>query len=47
MSSAARMLQLLSLLQTHRYWPGAELGGRRAVSARSLRRDVVGVRDVG
>ena len=28
MSSSARMLQLLSLLQTHRYWPGGELAQR-------------------
>jgi predicted DNA-binding transcriptional regulator YafY len=47
MSSAARMLQLLSLLQTHRYWPGAELAGRLEVSDRTLRRDVERLRDLG
>jgi predicted DNA-binding transcriptional regulator YafY len=47
MSSATRMLQLLSLLQTHRYWPGAELAGRLEVSDRTLRRDVDRLRDLG
>ena len=28
------MLRLLSLLQTHRYWPGGELAGRLEVSVR-------------
>ena len=32
------MLRLLSLLQTHRYWPGPELSDRLEVSARTLRR---------
>ena len=47
MSSSARMLRLLSLLQTHRYWPGAELAGRLEVSDRTLRRDVERLRDLG
>lgn len=47
MSSATRMLQLLSLLQTHRYWPGHELAGRLEVSDRTLRRDVDRLRDLG
>ena len=47
MSSSARMLQLLSLLQTHRYWPGPELAGRLEVSDRTLRRDVDRLRDLG
>ena len=41
------MLQLLSLLQTHRYWSGAELAGRLEVSDRTLRRDVDRLRDLG
>lgn len=41
------MLQLLSLLQTHRYWPGHELAGRLEVSPRTLRRDVERLRDLG
>ncbi len=41
------MLRLLSLLQTHRYWPGPELAGRLEVSPRTLRRDVDRLRDLG
>lgn len=41
------MLRLLSLLQTHRYWPGAELADRLAVSLRTLRRDVDRLRELG
>jgi len=47
MSTSARTLQLLSLLQTHRYWPGSELAGRLEVSERTLRRDVDRLRDLG
>jgi predicted DNA-binding transcriptional regulator YafY len=36
----ARMLRLLSLLQTRRTWPGAELAARLGVTDRTLRRDV-------
>jgi len=41
------MLQLLSLLQTHRYWSGGELAARLEVSARTLRRDVDRLRELG
>jgi predicted DNA-binding transcriptional regulator YafY len=47
MSTSARMLRLLSLLQTHRYWPGGELAGRLEVSPRTLRRDVERLRELG
>ncbi|MEP7091327.1 MAG: YafY family protein [Nocardioidaceae bacterium] len=47
MSSSSRMLQLLSLLQTHRSWPGPELAGRLEVSDRTLRRDVDRLRGLG
>jgi predicted DNA-binding transcriptional regulator YafY len=43
----ARVLQLLSLLQTHRFWPGTELAERLEVSARTLRRDVDRLRTLG
>lgn len=46
-NTSARMLRLLSLLQTHRYWPGAELAGRLEVSPRTLRRDVDRLRELG
>src|SRR4051812_17926685 len=47
MNTSARMLRLLSLLQTHRYWPGSELAERLEVSPRTLRRDVDRLRDLG
>src|SRR6202521_1089500 len=40
-------MRLLSLLQNHRYWPGAELAERLEVSARTLRRDVDRLRELG
>lgn len=46
-NTSSRTLQLLSLLQTHRYWPGAELAERLEVSPRTLRRDVDRLRDLG
>ena len=47
MSTSARMLRLLSLLQTHRYWPGSELSDRLDVSPRTLRRDIDRLRELG
>jgi predicted DNA-binding transcriptional regulator YafY len=47
MSPSARMLRLLSLLQTHRYWPGEELSERLGVSPRTLRRDIDRLRELG
>src|SRR5919206_1866242 len=46
-NTSSRMLRLLSLLETHRYWPGAELAARLEVSARTLRRDIERLRDLG
>lgn len=46
-NTSARMLRLLSLLQTHRYWPGAELADRLEVSERTLRRDIDRLRELG
>jgi predicted DNA-binding transcriptional regulator YafY len=46
-NTSGRMLRLLSLLQTHRYWPGPELAGRLEVSERTLRRDVDRLRELG
>lgn len=47
MNTSARMLRLLSLLQTHRYWPGSELSDRLEVSPRTLRRDIDRLRELG
>jgi predicted DNA-binding transcriptional regulator YafY len=46
-NTSSRTLRLLSLLQTHRYWPGGELAGRLGVSTRTLRRDVDRLRELG
>jgi predicted DNA-binding transcriptional regulator YafY len=45
--TSARLLQLLSLLQTPRDWPGSELAERLQVSPRTIRRDVQRLRDLG
>src|SRR3954454_25187830 len=43
----ARLLGLLSLLQTPREWPGSELARRLRVSPRTIRGDVERLRDLG
>lgn len=45
--STGRALQLLSLLQTHRFWPCAELAARLEVTERTVRRDLERLRDLG
>lgn len=47
LSTSARLLSLLSLLQSQREWPGAELAGRLEVDVRTLRRDVDRLRELG
>ncbi|WP_433469848.1 helix-turn-helix transcriptional regulator [Spirillospora sp. CA-128828] len=44
---SGRLLQLLSLLQTPRDWSGTELAGRLGVTARTIRRDIDRLRDLG
>lgn len=44
---AARLLALLSLLQTRRDWPGALLAERLEISHRTVRRDVDRLREMG
>lgn len=44
--SSRRMLELLSLLQLRREWPGAELAERLGVSDRTLRRDIDKLREL-
>ena len=43
----ARLLTLLSLLQTRRDWPGGTLADRLEVSTRTVRRDVDRLRELG
>ncbi|MCP3820356.1 YafY family transcriptional regulator [Streptomyces sp. A3M-1-3] len=43
----ARLLNLLSLLQTPREWPGSELAERLRVSPRTIRRDIDRLRELG
>lgn len=45
--TSSRVLTLLSLLQTHRDWPGGLLAERLAVSERTVRRDVERLRGLG
>jgi predicted DNA-binding transcriptional regulator YafY len=42
-----RLLELLSLLQVRRSWPGTELAERLEVSPRTIRRDIARLRDLG
>lgn len=46
-NTSARMLRLLSLLQTHRYWTGSDLADRLEISERTVRRDVDRLRVLG
>jgi predicted DNA-binding transcriptional regulator YafY len=45
--TSSRLLELLSLLQGRRDWPGAELAERLEVSRRTIRRDVERLRGLG
>ena len=45
--TSARLLSLLSLLQTRRDWPGALLADRLDISQRTVRRDVDRLRELG
>lgn len=46
-NTSTRTLRLLSLLQTHKYWPGIELAERLGISPRTLRRDIDRLRELG
>ena len=45
--TASRLLELLSLLQARRDWPGTELADRLDVSGRTIRRDIERLRQLG
>ncbi|MCX4509954.1 YafY family transcriptional regulator [Streptomyces sp. NBC_01619] len=47
LDTSARLLRLLSLLQAHREWSGADLAERLGVTARTVRRDVDRLRELG
>ncbi|MGW1062027.1 helix-turn-helix transcriptional regulator [Micromonospora rubida] len=47
LETSARLLRLLSLLQAHRDWTGAELARRLEVSDRTVRRDMEKLRGLG
>lgn len=47
LETSARLLRLLSLLQAHRDWSGADLADRLGVTPRTVRRDVDKLRDLG
>jgi len=45
--TSSRLLELLSLLQGRRDWPGAELAERLEISGRTIRRDIERLRGLG
>jgi len=47
LETSARLLRLLSLLQSRRDWPGPELAERLDVTTRTVRRDVDRLRELG
>jgi len=47
LETSARLLRLLSLLQTRKDWSGAELADRLGVTDRTVRRDVDKLRGLG
>ncbi|GIJ50698.1 DNA-binding transcriptional regulator [Virgisporangium aliadipatigenens] len=47
LETSARLLRLLSLLQTHREWSGADLAERLSVTTRTVRRDIEKLRTLG
>jgi predicted DNA-binding transcriptional regulator YafY len=47
LETSARLLRLLSLLQSRRDWTGAELAGRLGVTTRTVRNDVDRLRSLG
>src|SRR6202171_6222597 len=47
LNTSARLLRVLTLLETRRDWSGAQLAERLEVSARTVRNDVAKLRELG
>jgi len=47
LKTSARLLRLLSVLQSRRHWSGSELSERVGVDARTIRRDIDRLRELG
>lgn len=47
LNTSARLLRLLTLLESRREWPGAALADRLGVSTRTVRNDVARLRELG
>jgi predicted DNA-binding transcriptional regulator YafY len=47
LDTSARLLKLLSLLQTRKHWSGSELAERLGVSGRTVRNDIDRLRELG
>jgi predicted DNA-binding transcriptional regulator YafY len=47
LNTSARLLRLLTLLESRREWPGAHLAERLGVSGRTVRNDVARLRELG
>lgn len=47
MAPSTRLLTLLALLQSRRFWPGGELSDALGATSRTLRRDVASLRELG
>ncbi|MGQ0798554.1 MAG: helix-turn-helix transcriptional regulator [Pseudomarimonas sp.] len=47
LSTSARLLRLASLLQSRRHWPGAALADALGIDARTVRRDIDRLRELG
>ncbi|HWZ64911.1 MAG TPA: YafY family protein [Steroidobacteraceae bacterium] len=47
LKTSARLLRLLSVLQSRQHWPGGELRERVGVDARTIRRDIGRLRELG
>ena len=47
LDTSARLLRLLSLLQTRKDWSGADLAARLGITTRTVRRDIDRLRELG